>query len=525
MSITVSDCLKIGILQKAKVVAGRKGLHRSVENVSTLEFDGYGVDHLAGSVIHSNEMILSALYAFKDDPDKLISFLHRLTSDGFSCLVIFYLNDVMKELPEEALRLCDRKEIPLIVLPGEGLNYGYCDVIMPITEAIIKDRKSDTLFVSDTIQDFLSLPDEKKTLHSVLELLRDKVGRDLLLIDPDFQLQDYAVKSELDPADILKNIRSSLMGNLFMNPSFLPVVYNGMNIHIRIQPVRMEQPIALLLSVSSSEAPMDIDSMTQAAEVLKLFLQLWRVNRSRFNELEVLLQGGQSSARQQKIRAITVIRRQYGASLQEISKELRIINFLEDCSCRAKEYGCSPVYFNGSIVLAETDSAVSLSRILTEIRSALNIRENLCAARYELAPGDTAESVYMLLIEALPAAGRIFAPVNILNKQQILFAREITEIIKKAGTDADFFYSILQPLLSHSKFPKLFETLKTVYFSCDGNVNEAAKLLNIHINTLRNRIRQVETLLGLDLSSSLGTSQLLTALAVFIASQDICNQK
>ncbi|HEX9089755.1 MAG TPA: helix-turn-helix domain-containing protein, partial [Arthrobacter sp.] len=46
---------------------------------------------------------------------------------------------------------------------------------------------------------------------------------------------------------------------------------------------------------------------------------------------------------------------------------------------------------------------------------------------------------------------------------------------------------------------KSFEETIHAYLSCGGNAIEAARLLEVHVNTVRYRLSRVATLFGLDL--------------------------
>ena len=101
MGIRVKDCLKIGILNQAIVVAGEKGLNRRVDSVTVAEV---GLENWAPeNTLYGDELVLSALNFAKDDVNEQCNFILSLNKANVSGLVIFYLGIILKDLDQKVL--------------------------------------------------------------------------------------------------------------------------------------------------------------------------------------------------------------------------------------------------------------------------------------------------------------------------------------------------------------------------------------------------------------------------------------
>jgi hypothetical protein len=506
--------MKIGALRDAKIAAGSGGLDNFVEVVSTMEFDGFEIEGLGNMGPRGNEMVISSLSYFAKNPEGFTALLKRYTKPPMSCFVLFYVGHVMKKLPRETLSLCDKTNTPIIIMPND-FRISYVDVIMPVTEAILNDKHSNRMFVSDILQELIDMGDENQTIHSLLSLLRKRVGVDLILTDTTLHPLDWATEAtDYTPTDLLRSIHTTLKGRLPLNPFMLTVGASPNPLEIRSQPIRNNKLVGMLLAVSKSEQEFDIDGMTQAAEVLKLFLHVWRLTRSRLCELDALLHGGSAGQWERKIRRLTVIRNKNGLSLDHVHEKLAMINMLSDDRFSFTPTG-QVTYFSGSIVIADQSKTEDVEQLLDRIEKNLNLFGTLQAgvcSIYDSAPG--IQENYGKIVNALSIAPLIFPDQRILDEEKISFASEIQNLRKNSAADWETITDILTPLMCDDRWQRHSETLNTLFLDCGGSVPEAAARLDIHVNTMKYRLRVISELLGQNIMSPLCSSRLVFALAV-----------
>lgn len=518
MALSVSDCMKIGALRTATVVAGKNGLHRIVESVSLLEFDGFEIDGLVPSSLRGNEMAISSLACFAGQPEKLVTFIGRFLPFGLSCMVVFYFGYVMKELPPEMIALCDQAGIPVIVMPCD-MQYAYVDVVMPVAEAIVNDKRSNGMFVSDTLQQLIYMDDDQQNIHSLLELLRSRVHCDLILTDTALQALDWSLQeTEYSPTELLEAACAILKGKLPLNPSTLLVKNPPDQVELRFQPIRSNKLVGMLIAVNRSEENFDIDALTQAAEVLKLFLRVWRLTRSRLCELDALLQGGPAGPWERKVKRLTVLRNARGDTLDNVNEELALVNMLDNDSLFTANTDQQVTYFSGSIVIAEFRENGNVGALLQELQNKLGLTLPIVAGSCNVLSGRTnVQQVHTAIVNALPVACMIFPDIQVFGEEKITFANEIYRLRLQLGAKTDAVTGILEPLIADDKWPRHKETLETLYLDCNGSVTGAAQRLDVHINTMKYRLKGISDLLGQDVLSALCSSRIVLALALLRA--------
>ncbi|NHN30454.1 PucR family transcriptional regulator [Paenibacillus agricola] len=112
MDITIQEALKVYPLSEGKLVAGAQGVSRIISALNLMDApDIY-------NWMKEGELLLTTGYAIKDSPDHFVSLLQNLNAKGSSGLGI-KLGRYWKEIPAVVLEEADRLHFPLIELPFE----------------------------------------------------------------------------------------------------------------------------------------------------------------------------------------------------------------------------------------------------------------------------------------------------------------------------------------------------------------------------------------------------------------------
>lgn len=182
MGLTVRECLSIGALAEATLVAGAAGLDNVVEHVTVAE-----VPEAPGELLGGGELMVTALYAVRDDWKKQCALLRKLASAGVSGVVVFYVGVYVKQLAPEVVRLADELKLPLLVMPEGRLDMRYIDVISPVMEAIINRRDEQGQKAEYVRRTGLRLLKDGTSAEGILASLAETVGASLLVLDPSFR--------------------------------------------------------------------------------------------------------------------------------------------------------------------------------------------------------------------------------------------------------------------------------------------------------------------------------------------------
>ena len=141
MQLTLREALMLTEpLRKARIVAGESGLDNVVRSVNVME-----VPDIVNWV-HPGELLVSTLYPLRDDKAAVDTLIPQLAAKGLAGLAVTpesYIDELPKCMVEDANRL----GFPLIELPP---RVSFVDIIQPLTSKIL-DLQADDLQQSDAI--------------------------------------------------------------------------------------------------------------------------------------------------------------------------------------------------------------------------------------------------------------------------------------------------------------------------------------------------------------------------------------
>lgn len=148
MSISVKDIFKLDSLKKIKLVGGEAGLEKCIEWIYVAEcFENplEGIKWLQGG-----EIIFITGVGIKDNVEILLDLIKGISEQNGAGLIV-NIGPYIKSIPEEAVNLADKLEIPLFTLPWE---IKLVEVSREISNAIVLSRieeNSLTHFLSNLL--------------------------------------------------------------------------------------------------------------------------------------------------------------------------------------------------------------------------------------------------------------------------------------------------------------------------------------------------------------------------------------
>ncbi len=145
MEITVGNILDINILKGAKLIAGKKGLSRSVSSVTVGEVPDIA-DWLRGG-----EVVLSTLYAVSEDPIAQLQFVEKIIKKGAAALLI-KPERFVQSLEKKIVKAAESADFALIEVPTE---VRWTDVVREIYDTIIR-TEVEMRMKGDLIDDILA---------------------------------------------------------------------------------------------------------------------------------------------------------------------------------------------------------------------------------------------------------------------------------------------------------------------------------------------------------------------------------
>ena len=174
MQLTLREALTLAEpLRKARVVAGEAGLDNVVGSVNVMEVPDI-VDW-----VHPGELLVSTLYPLRDDKAAVESLIPQLAEKGLAGLAVTP-ESYIEELPQSMVRDANRLGFPLIELPP---RVSFVDIIQPLTSKIL-DLQADELQQSDAIlRRFLDLVLVGGDYSDIAQVISEVSGRPVSIVD------------------------------------------------------------------------------------------------------------------------------------------------------------------------------------------------------------------------------------------------------------------------------------------------------------------------------------------------------
>ncbi|WP_164749876.1 PucR family transcriptional regulator [Nitratireductor alexandrii] len=158
MALTVGQILTLPAMQNGSLLAGRKGLDRVVETATVLDAPD------AVRWLRGQELALTSTYPLLQLRHRLDRFVHELVEHGASGLGL-KLNRYMKRVPQKMIDSADALDFPIIVVPED---VAWVEIITPVMSKffeakagkvaqpeLLGGRFSQTMLADSALQDLL----------------------------------------------------------------------------------------------------------------------------------------------------------------------------------------------------------------------------------------------------------------------------------------------------------------------------------------------------------------------------------
>ncbi|QGG49688.1 PucR family transcriptional regulator [Lysinibacillus pakistanensis] len=201
--MNVENFLQLPITKDFTVVAGRNGLHKSVQNVEILDFEfSPDIQTVRDTIFTPNSVVLSSLLFAKQQPEYLLNAVKNLIELGASALA--YKPVIYEDLPEEVLMYADKNNFPILRFGGDE----FFEKIILETMAYAKTQ--DYLFFLETMMRRLieeDIPDEQ--IKSFLQQINKPFDKYVFVAN--IQVKDYVDNQWMQPLFQLEPLMKSGM--------------------------------------------------------------------------------------------------------------------------------------------------------------------------------------------------------------------------------------------------------------------------------------------------------------------------
>ena len=505
MSVTITDILKLPSLQGAKVLAGHSNLDCIISSISVLE-SADGMEAVQGYARHyGQEILLTAFIAYKDDVDKQCNAIRLVHDEGEVGIILFYVGSVLPKVDQRVIDLSDELGMPLIVMPENHLELRYSDVICEVMEAVIDDRRKNSYFATDVIEQISHTTNTQRSISSVLAIIRDRTQCSVFLFDElgrMLNMAEWPNGRNLPIVDIIAKYNHTDKES----GKAVEIVLDKKPYYVIRESLQNADTKIEMLIVKEKD-DLTVESSKQIKYVVKTYLNLWTENYAQVDTKQlvsaIINNEPEKMRRIADILKISVERMEcvyffysdtFSHNYYELTKAKMMI---QDYVSAYKNNFLVDIFDETVVVMADRKLELSdedLQELLNELE------ENALKARVVIYnPTTTTKKVqeaYRQLQSFKKYVPIVFPKKSVITGGEIAFVGQTKELFDTQSYSSTLEDIMKLQLFTDKRQADLLETMEV--FLLDGNMSVAktAELMFTHKNTIQYRIKSLEGILG-----------------------------
>lgn len=192
MSITVREALELGILPGAKMIAGSGGLNRQISYVDIMEVPD------PDKYLRNGLLLISSWYAIRDDEEaqcRLVNAAADADAAGFALKVERYLGRVS----ERVIAVADQRQLPIIEIAG---NVPYIEITHPLLTKILSDQTFKLEYYLKVHKLFRRVALEGGDYTDIAKTLYSLIHNPVIMADDKGKLLAWFSEGELERASL-----------------------------------------------------------------------------------------------------------------------------------------------------------------------------------------------------------------------------------------------------------------------------------------------------------------------------------
>ncbi len=518
--LSLAQALKMEALSTATLVAGRRGLEKTIQWVHMVDIPDMA------EWVREGELLFTTAFGLKDRPELQHTLVPQLARAGVVGMVVA-VGHYFHDIPPVMLHQADELDFPLLTLPWQ---VPFIEVTRALSEHIVQERYAlmrQSLEVHNALtQVVLSGAD----LNELARKLADLVKCPVTIEDLAFRVLAYATHGETDPAReesilhrqgppalIAELARQGLLAKIeiSLHPVYIPPVpEQGMTFERIIAPIVAggeRLGYVWLIAHNRLTDEMDMVTIEHAATVAALILLRERAvyateQRLKSSLLDELLRSpAVHTDLAERVRSLGLGNKQQVIILRQ--REPRSNNLLPLSRMITNQLNVAGR--RGTVVERAQDLAVLIESDRTDcgLQLANTLWEAGRQQNYDLSIGvgqagdhlNQLSESYRQALEALDI-GLVFQPkeggvVSFDSLGVLYWLRHLPDEIRAKNP----FHQAIRMLAEHdTQHNTSFVSTLQIYLDSGSNAQQAAERLYVHRNTLAQRLAKIEALTHLD---------------------------
>lgn len=490
------------------MLTGNNNLHRTISSLSVLEVSNADYSsRIVNSVQeewYSEEIVISSFYSIKDSVEKqceTIEYLHELGEVG---LILYYVGIIVPEVAEEVLQLAESKNFIIICMPENDYSLRYNEVIYEVMEAIVLNNQTiNDNFVNEALEKVSLLPEHSRSVEITLKILSDRLKANIILANTHMDIMNQVMwprNSSLDVVHLIEKYAPYLMNGTKAE------VESNSDYFVEYKSIHEKNGEVLYLFLIKENSKLPAKTIDKVSEVVQVAINLWG---DKHNEVsEYALVKAIINDESEKMRRLANLLHIDVASIQmmwlvyihDLSQEKRVREELEehlfkyyktaviqtiDHCIIALMGNCSYKYNEYEIAAEYIDTTSSFS-LISEMVYAPRMRNTQDVRRMYRLVNSVGRKVHLIYEHR-----KLYTAAEMRSmKQAIDLSAQGEEVFEE-------WMSVIEPILGD---PELLKTLLSFLLDAKGNFDDCGKMLFVHKNTVKYRIKKISELIGYDVT-------------------------
>lgn len=526
MSTTIAELCKLSIFQnESTLVAGEAGINNLVKNIAVMEVPDFRI-----SGEDERVFLLTTLYVYKDEPEKLYPTLLRLFQSNNVAGIAVKLDRFVHQLPESVLELANRCAIPLFVL---AKTVTFRRAIIEITDKLIDDRSEMLTSINDLSESLLKIVLNNRGVYGIVNTLSQRISSDCacLSLNEKRIIEVFSSKAQLglgNPEQLIDRLESESvklpkdatyfsMDEWLVFPcrvrnqtaGYLLICQQG---QLSEQLLMMVKQAVSFLSICFLEerARLEAEQRVIAPIANKILFSTYADQTELENDLKTL---GLTPLEYFVVIAVELSPDRIGGGYTRVRNLQRKLKAVFDSVVAVPDgENCAIIASVRGEVLSGRDNTLQ-----NTLRMLVDEAEKEYAG-YSISVTDPRKipECYKQAKKAIQYGKAAVTGQNVFSYMDYLTLGMVSQSL---GTmDAEVMYdTMVHPLVEHDKNYDtcLWRTLEVAL--TEESLNQSAKELYIHISTLRYRLEKIRQITGSDFFTAAGRFKLYLAYMLYLA--------
>lgn len=533
--ITIRDCMNLPVFKGAEIVGGFSGIDNEVKAVSVIETTN--LDEMLDDLAQGNELIITAFFDARNDILKQCKVIRLLKRRGEAAIVLFYVGILVPEIHPNLISTADEIGMPLICMPPMRYDLSYADTISAVMELIIEDRMYPMMqLLNEVISELSKAEVQQQSLQSALQLIAQKMSCGMIIFD-----------SNLIPlllANVPDNVYYTLDGmirNLLDQGTHTYHKYGKLNIRIGENsitvyntPIQIEKHSYMYLYVIDYENNIYNTSVEQIAESIKLCSSIWRYNpveevESRLVQAILNKDSALVNLMASKLKINTasicgfmqIKQKLHSQSILELHNIVQ--KFKHDMDNQSIKILSYEQQSSIEMVLLnkkesnKIESSMLINEITDMVSSAVTKSDMAAITVLDILGLEELNQEYKYVEKVRDIAHRVYPYKKNLSKYDVRFTAHCLDLISTQNGEVNKFKEILKPLFEYDSIhgSNIVETLAVYVLDTGLNTQQTAKILFLHPNTVKYRIKKIEIIFRNNITYTPLLSMLSIALGIY----------